>query len=188
MQIMYLIPWLDIFLVLLFLGLIALGFWQGMLKELWFLLSLYLSAVLGSLVGDRIGGFLQRSLAVAEPEVASTWGFLIMITLGTIIIYSVLYSLFGHAKLPPRLLPLDKIVGVTLGLLTSFALTSFIAFALNALVPLGPTEWAFTDALKVQQETAAPILRLFLGARPVIMATLQVWLPSGLDLPYFMRL
>ncbi len=187
MRMMYLIPWVDIFLGLLFLGLVAIGFWQGLLKEFWLLLSLYLAAVLALLTGDRVGALMQQGLGVSAPEIASTWGFLFVVALGTALIYSILYALVGHLRLPSTLLSLDKIGGVALGLITAFLITSFIAYTINVLIPFGPEEWAFTDALKVQRETAAPVLKLFLRARPVVLTTVQVWLPATMELPYFME-
>lgn len=187
MQIMYMIPWLDIFLGLTFLGLIALGFWQGLLKELWFLIALYLSLILASLGGDVVAAFLQQKLSVAAPEIASTWGFLAVTILGTLIFYSLLYALVGGLRLPSSLLALDKIGGVTLGMITSLLLTTFFAFALQAIIPLGPKEWAFTEALKAQRLTS-PLLRLFVATRPVVLGIVQVWLPEEIQMPYFLTI
>ena len=190
MQIMAFIPWLDIFLALIFLGLVALGFWQGLLREVWFLISLYLAAVLASLYGD----FVARLVGAQVVEVgaageggtsSSAMGFFIIFALAVIILYVILASLFGHVRLRASLLWLDKTGGIIMGLLTSFLVTSFIAYVLNALLKTpGPQEWAFVGILKAQR-TTAPILQVLVATRPVILALIRPWLPAGL--PAFLR-
>ncbi|MBN1485860.1 MAG: CvpA family protein [Chloroflexia bacterium] len=187
MPVVEMIPWIDIFLAVFFLGLIAIGFWQGMLKEFWVLLSLYLSMILASLYGDAVAVFLIRRTGLGVPEVASAWGFVIVLLLGTGIIFSILYGLVGHLRLPASLTALDKIGGVILGVVMSLLLTTFFAFLLNALIPVGPVEWAFATALQKQRVTS-PLLRLFLSTRFLVVSTVQIWLPSGFELPRFLTI
>lgn len=185
MPLVEIIPWLDIFLGIFFLGLIALGFWQGLLKELWFLLSLYMGMILASLYGDWAGGILQRNLNVTVAEVASVWGFVIVLVVATGFLFAILYSLLGNLKLPSSLTAMDKIGGVILGVITSLLLTTFLAFIFNVLIPVGPGEWAFAIALKSQRLTS-PLLSLFLSLRGLVLSTVQIWLPSGYKLPHFL--
>jgi hypothetical protein len=89
-------------------------------------------------------------------------------------------------RLRASLLWLDKVGGISLGLITSFVLTSFIAYVLYALLG-GPgpyQEYAFFAVLRNQRLTS-PLLRAFLVSRPVIIATIQPWLPG--NLPAFLR-
>lgn len=185
MPVMYWIPWLDIFLGLVFLGLIALGFWQGMLKELMFLVSLYLGLILASLYGDYIGSWIQTQFGTTTHEVGSAWGFFIVILAATGLLFSIIYTFAGRYRLPASLLPLDKIGGVVVGVVTSFLLTSFLAYILYAIIPVGPDEWAFSAALKFQLDRS-PLLSLFLYSRPVILATIRPWLPA--EFPSFLLL
>lgn len=190
MQIMALIPWLDIFLTLVFLGLVTLGFWQGLLREVWLLISLYLSAVLASLYGDAVARLVGAQVVEVGPAgesvaVSSALGFFVVFALGVLILYTILASLFGQVRLGASLLWLDKTGGIVLGLLTAFLLTSFIAYILDALLKTpGPQEWAFLVILKGQRPEA-PILQALLAARPVLLALLRPWLPAGL--PAFLR-
>jgi uncharacterized membrane protein required for colicin V production len=191
MQVVALIPWLDIFLILLFVGLVALGFWQGLLREIWFLLSLYLSAVLASLYGDYLAGLVGAQIQEVGPEgsagsVSSALGFFVVFALGVIILFTILASLFAHLRLRASLLWLDKVGGISLGLITSFVLTSLVAYVLNAfLVGTGPQQtYAFWGILS-NQRSSSPLLQAFLISRPVILATIRPWLPGGL--PAFLR-
>ncbi len=178
------IPWLDIFLGVLFVGLIAIGFWQGLLRELWFLLSLYLAAILASLYGDLVGSLIWRGVGSGSETVASAWGFLIVMFLATIILFSVIHLLFGHLRLQTRLLVLDKVGGVALGVITSFVVVSFIAFVLKAVLSIeGLEQWAFIEILQ-KQSTTSPLLQVFVGTRGVVMALVAPWLP---ELPRFMQ-
>ncbi len=187
MAVMAVIPWLDIFLGLLFVGLIALGFWQGLLKELWFLVSLYLAVVLASLYGDYVGLMIGREIGGGggPTGVASAWGFFIILVLATAIFYSIIYALVGHVHIQSRLLVLDKIGGITLGVVTAFVVVSFSAFIVNALLAYMPptTEWAFVGVLK-SQRVASPLLQLFISTRPVVMGAVTPLLPGRL--PVFM--
>jgi len=191
MRVVALIPWLDIFLILIFVGLVALGFWQGLLREIWLLLALYLSAVLASLYGDYLASLVGAQVQGVGPggsggAVSSALGFFVVFALGVVIIFAILASLFSSLRLRASLLWLDKVGGITLGLVTSFVLTSFVAYVLYAILG-GPgpyQEYAFFAVLRNQRLTS-PLLKAFLVSRPVIMATIQPWLPGGL--PAFLR-
>ena len=93
MPIVALIPWLDILLLLVFVGLVALGFWQGLLRELWLLLSLYLAAVLASLYGDYIAGLVGAQLPEVGPattggSASSALGFFVVFAVGVIVLFT----------------------------------------------------------------------------------------------------
>jgi len=191
MQVVALIPWLDIFLALLFVGLVAIGVWQGLLREVWFLLSLYLSAVLASLYGDYVAGLIGTQVQPVEAgaaagSVSSALGFFIVFALSVIVLFAILASLFSHVRLRASLLWLDKMGGIVLGLITAFVLTSIVAYVLHGLLGgAGPhQEYAFFAVLRDQRATS-PLLNAFLTARPVILATIRPWLPGGL--PAFLR-
>ncbi|MGC8874130.1 MAG: CvpA family protein [Chloroflexia bacterium] len=193
MPILHWIPWLDLFLGVLFLGLIALGFALGLLKEVWLILSAYLGAVLASLYGDLVGAWFQAGLhrgprgAGTLTPVASVWGFFIVLLVVAVLFYSILHSLTKGVRLPATLLLMDKLGGVFLGAVSSFFLTIFAALILNALLLNAPSlnEWAFLVVLKAQRPTS-PLLHLFLASRGALLALLQPLLPAGL--PYFLSL
>ena len=103
------IPWLDIFLSLFFLSLIAIGFWQGMLKGLWFLITLYLGMILASLYGDYVAVFFQRQFGLGAASIASAWGFVAVLLLTTGTLFAILYSLVGQLRLPESLLAWTKL-------------------------------------------------------------------------------
>lgn len=185
MALMEAIPWMEIFLGLLFLGLVALGFWQGLLRELWFFISFYLGAVLASLYGDSVGLYLGQAiqptagLEAGAGTVASAWGFVIVLVLTTAIFSAVLYALLGQLRLGASLLALDKIGGIVLGLLTAFLITSLVAFILYAILsgPPVPGEWLFVTVIRKQRDW--PLISLFRSTRPVITAMIMPWLPGG---------
>jgi uncharacterized membrane protein required for colicin V production len=188
---MYYVPWIDIFLGLLFLGLLALGFWQGLLKVLWFLLSLYLAVIVASLYGAYIGRLIGLE---AQPGpsgtggsdiVSSAVGFFVVFVVAVIILFAVIATLFSHVRLPSSLLVLDKVGGIVLGLLASFVVVCFIAYVLNALLSVQALEqaWAFVAVLQAQRATS-PLLQLFLSARSVVVAVVIPWLP---EVPSFLE-
>ncbi len=186
MSFLYFIPWLDIFLALLFLGLVVLGFWQGMLKEIWLILSLYLGTIVASLYGDYVGGLIRKQVGSQGPEaerIASAWGFFIALILSTAIFFTILYLLGGHLKLRASLLALDKIGGTALGLVSAFAITALSAFILKALLgSVSVPEWAFVGMLQRQAPTS-PLLNLFDSTRTTLLSTFRFWLP---ELPAFL--
>lgn len=185
------IPWMEILLVVIFVGLIAIGFWQGLLRELWFLISLYLGAILATLYGDYVGAFIARglrpeaSMAAGFGTVASVWGFFIVLVLTTAIFFLLLYALVGRLRLRASALILDKIGGILLGLLAAFLITSFVAFLLSAIVSAPPVEgeWPLLTALRHQRDW--PLLSLFRGMRPIVTAIIMPWLSEGG--PVFLR-
>ncbi len=186
MSFLFSIPWLDIFLAILFLGLVVLGFWQGLLKEIWLLLSLYLGTIVASLYGDYVGSLILQQFESRGPEaerIASAWGFVIALVLSTVIFFTIFYFLVGHLKLRASLLALDKIGGTALGLVSAFAITALVAFILKALLgSISVPEWAFVGVLQRQAPTS-PLLNLFDSTRPALLATFRFWLP---ELPTFL--
>ena len=189
------VPWLDLFLGLLFFGLVAIGFWQGMLKEIWLLLSLYLAGVLASLYGDYVGGLIagqvsRRTAAGSSIEldsVSSAWGFFLIMLLGTLILFGIMHGLTRRIRLKSSLLVLDKAGGALLGVCSAFLLTTFVSLVFWAVLSnvTGPQEWAFLSVLKAQRLTS-PLLQLFLSTRGVILAPIRPLLPGGL--PYFLQI
>lgn len=185
------IPWMEILLVVIFVGLIAIGFWQGLLRELWFLISLYLGAILATLYGDYVGAFIARglrpeaSMAAGFGTVASAWGFFIVLVLTTAIFFLLLYALVGRLRLRASALILDKIGGILLGLLAAFLITSFVAFLLSAIVSAPPVEgeWPLLTALRHQRDW--PLISLFRDMRPIVTAIIMPWLSEGG--PVFLR-
>ncbi len=186
---MYYVPWLDIFLGLLFLGLLALGFWQGLLKELWFLISLYLAAILASLYGPTIGRLIglevQSQTGGRSDVVSSAVGFFIIFVVAVLLLFWLISALFSRVRLRSQLLVLDKIGGVAVGLLTSFTVVSFVAFVLNAFLvaQTGEAAWAFVNVLHTQR-ASSPLLQLFLAGRSVITTIVIPWLP---EIPSFLK-
>ncbi|MGB9724141.1 MAG: CvpA family protein [Chloroflexia bacterium] len=183
---LYAIPWLDIFLGFLFLGLVVLGFGMGLLKEIWLLISLYLGVIVASLYGDYIGSLIRQQVGSRGPEaerIASAWGFLITLVLATAIFFTLLHFLVGHLKIRASLLALDKIGGTALGLVSALVITALAAFILKSLLgSVSVPEWAFVGVLQRQAGTSF-LLRLFDSTRSTLLATFRFWLP---ELPTFL--
>ncbi len=188
MPFLYIIPWLDIFLALLFLGLVVVGFWQGLLKEIWLILSFYLGTIVAALYGDYVGSLIRQQVSSQGPEaerIASACGFFIALIASTAIFFIILSLLVGHLKLRSSLLALDKIGGTALGLASAFAITALTAFILKALLAsIGVPESSFVG-VRQRQAPTSPLLNLFNDTRSILLSTFRFWLP---ELPTFLVL
>lgn len=107
---------IDIFFLLLFVGGLALGFFQGMIRLTVMLIAFYLSVVLSSLYFTVLGGvFVQRFGSNRFVGEYVAFG-LILLFAFVLLTAAGLYT-FRYATLPGQLQYLDRFVGVLIGLL-----------------------------------------------------------------------
>lgn len=126
---------IDIVLILLFFGMLATGFFQGMIRLVVLILAFYLSLVLASLYYPSLGQFFVSRLG-AERFVAQYVGFALVLFMSMVLLAAAGFYTFRYAQLPGQLQYLDRIVGTVLGMLLGALLVGILATLLWNLMIL----------------------------------------------------
>jgi membrane protein required for colicin V production len=128
---------IDIVFILGFFGMIALGFFQGMIRLLVLLLAFYLSLVLASLYYPAMGEFFVRQFST-QRFVGQYIGFGMVLFFSFIALSAAGVYTFRYAQLPGQLQYLDRIVGTFLGMVLGVFLLGILATLLwNLLIVRG---------------------------------------------------
>jgi uncharacterized membrane protein required for colicin V production len=107
---------MDVLLILIFLGMLIAGFFQGMIRLLVVIAAFYLATVLASLYYAPLGEFFVRQFET-QRFVGQYVAFVLVHAISfTLLTIAGLYT-FRYAKLPGSLEYLDRIVGALLGML-----------------------------------------------------------------------
>lgn len=161
----------DVFFLLLFVGAVALGFFQGMVRLLVLILAFYLSVVLASLYFPAIATMMVNRFGT-ERYVGEYFGFVIVLLLGVFILGAAGLYTFRYAQLPGQLQYIDRILGLVLGLLFGTLLISLFAVVLwNLMITRGGRTIDF------------PLMR-FLGNQVAGSTLLQLFANQILDQVY----
>jgi len=106
---------MDILLILLFFGTLAVGFFQGALRLLVLMVGFYLALVLASLYYPALGEFIVRNFG-AERFVGQYLAFFLVLFFGfALLAVAGLYT-FRYVRAPGGLEYLDRVVGTLLGM------------------------------------------------------------------------
>lgn len=126
---------IDLLFILLFFGMLAAGFFQGMIKLLVMLVAIYLAVVLASLYYAPLGEFFVRSFETQRYVGQYVAFFLVMGVAFVLLTIAGLYT-FRYAKLPGGLQYLDRIVGTLLGMFMGVILIGIFGSLLYNLMIL----------------------------------------------------
>ncbi|NNJ13506.1 CvpA family protein [Chloroflexales bacterium ZM16-3] len=128
---------IDILFILLFIGSLAVGFFQGMIRLAVLILALYLSLVLASLYYTAMGEWLVSHFST-QRFVGQYVGFAIVFFFGFLLLAAAGLYTFRYARLPGGLVYLDHIGGVVLGMLLGvFFIGTFAALLYNLMIARG---------------------------------------------------
>lgn len=120
---------IDLLLILLVIGSLALGFFLGMIRLGVMLLGFYLALVLSSLYFPSFGGFIHSNFGGTRFAADYIAFFLLLVVSFSLLAWAGIYT-FRYAQMPGRLKMVDHFVGVFLGIL----LGAFVVGVLSALL------------------------------------------------------
>jgi uncharacterized membrane protein required for colicin V production len=128
---------IDLLFLLIFFGMLSLGFFQGMIRLAILIISFYLSLVLASLYFPFVGDFLVRNFG-AQRFVGQYVGFALSLGFSFVLLATSGIYTFRYAQLPGGLDYIDKIIGVLLGMVLGALLLGIIAVLLwNLMIMRG---------------------------------------------------
>lgn len=177
----------DIILILLFIGMIFVGFFKGIVKMLISLVGFYLSIVLSSLYYRTAA---QNLFTNTDPYIGQVVSFfLVLFICFFILLFAGLYT-FRHFIVGGKLGYVDKLVGMAIGLILGLLLSSVVAMLFTYLFinnQVQATEFPAAEMLGSSTMSSAFRPVLINNILPVIYATIDPFLPEEAGLIFSIR-
>lgn len=175
---------IDLLFIIIFFGMLATGFFQGMIRLLVLIVALYLAVVLASLYYATLGEFLVRNFG-SQRYVGQYVAFFLVMFFGFVLLSLAGLYTFRYAKLPGSLEYLDRIVGTLLGMFLGVILIGITGSLLwNLLIVRGgrTIDLPLFDILGNAVATST-LERYFSSVLlPLAYARIDPFLPEGADL------
>ncbi|MEN9934378.1 MAG: hypothetical protein RLZZ387_957 [Chloroflexota bacterium] len=180
----------DLLFILLVLGGLAVGFFQGTIKLMVAIVSFYVSIVLSSLYFQIVGRFFrQRFGTTLEVGQITAFGLILLMTF-LLLTLAGLYT-FRYAKMPPSLDFIDRILGTLLGLVLGGLVLGIFASLLESLFifrnPSGLLTWPFMRAFQGAVRGSLLVEFFANNILPLIYSSVRPLLPAEADLIFRVR-
>ena len=175
---------IDVLFLLILLGGLALGFFQGTIKLLVTIIAFYVSLVLASLYFQAVGNFFRVRFNSSQ-EVGQITAFATVLLVSFLLLTLAGLYTFRYWKVPASLDFFDKITGTLLGLLLGALFMGLLAILLKDLFvfrsPAG--EAGLPIVISFQNGVRSSTLVTFFGDRlfPLLHRTIQPILPAESD-------
>jgi membrane protein required for colicin V production len=180
----------DVFMLLLLVGSLAVGFFNGTIRLVIVLIAFYVSIILASLYFELLGAFFrQRFRTTLEVGQITAFGLVLMVAF-IVLAAAGLYT-FRYAKVPQSLDFVDRIVGTLFGLVFGAFLIGMFASLLIALFvannPGALLTWPLMRSL--QQGVRESFLVTFFANQilPLIYSAVRPFLPNAADIIFRVR-
>ncbi|MEW6231422.1 MAG: CvpA family protein [Chloroflexota bacterium] len=178
------VNWLDVLIVaLLFLG-VAVGFFQGLVRQLLGLLTFYISLVLATQYHLVVTRWLGQFFPQALPAALQTISFLLVFLAALVAIGWLASDLFSQTRL--RILGImDELLGGAVSLtITSFAIAVGLLL-LRFILQVPWTEYESTRLVWLTALQDSTLAQSLLAMLPNFYQLLRIWVPAGLPV-FFM--
>ena len=175
---------IDVLFLLILLGGLALGFFQGTIKLLVTIIAFYVSLVLASLYFQAVGNFFRVRFNSSQ-EVGQITAFATVLLVSFLLLTLAGLYTFRYWKVPASLDFFDKITGTLLGLLLGALFMGLRAILLKDLfVYRSPaSEAGLPIVISFQNGVRSSTLVTFFGDRlfPLLHRTIRPILPAEAD-------
>ncbi len=172
--------WLDLFLLLLAITSIGLGYQQGLLRQVIGLAALYIAAILGAQYFSVVGAWIRFITFQPNPNrFLNAISFFIIVVVVWLILTWLAFDAYRSVKF--KLVPLiDQLGGGIIALVAMLITTSLVLSVV--LFSIGET-WPGGETVRMMIGAALETSRLvpmFESYKPMLLNTLGPWLPAGL--------
>jgi len=171
---------IDIVFILLLLGGLALGFFQGTIRLLIAIIAFYVGIILASLYFTTVGLFFQRRFS-STLFVGQIMAFGLILLVAFLLLTVAGFYTFRYAKMPASLDFLDRIIGTLLGLLLGVLFLGMFAIVLKDLFVYQDVAGSITFPIMraFQSSVRTSLLAPIFSDRilPLIYTTVQPALP-----------
>jgi uncharacterized membrane protein required for colicin V production len=173
--------YIDLILLLMLFGFLALGFFQGTIKLLIAIISFYVSIILASLYYSFLAEFFRTRLRT-QGEGGQIIAYAIILLLGFLLLTVAGIYTFRYAKMPPSLDFVDRVVGTLFGFLLGGLLVGMTAEILHSFfVVRSPASGvSFPIMRSLQTTTRSSFLIVFFmdNVLPLIFTLVRPVLPA----------
>lgn len=181
---------IDLIFILLVLGGLALGFFQGTIKLIIAIISFYVSIILASLYFQVSGVFFRQQFNLTM-EVGSIIAFGVILLISFLLLMTAGLYTFRYAKMPPSLDFFDRIVGTLFGLVMICLFLGILALILKDLFIYRDVASTVTFPImhSIQSGVRTSIMVQFFSTSilPLIYTTIRPVLPSQSELIFRIR-
>ena len=176
---------MDFLIIVTFLAIIGLGFFNGITRVTSAIIAFYFGAVFAAAFYRTVAEFARQYVVTMGLQTGYLVFFLLLFFLFSIAFTIIISRWLGEVRLPRRLEILDNIGGAALGVIVSgLAMTLAAMLLAITLQALNQTlAFAGSDALlgffrnQIDRSTLVPI---FLRMAPFFARLLSFWFPGGL--------
>ena len=175
---------IDLLLLLVFIIVTGVGFFQGTIKLAVAILTFYASIILGSLYFKFLSLF--RTRRGTSSVVADAVSFFIILTICFIVLLAAALYTFRYVRLPGSLDFVDRIIGVLLGVVLGVVVASIVAMVLQFMFVTHSAGNPYPITRVIQGSTRASSLRpiLIFNILPQLFTAVSPFLPDA-ALPFF---
>jgi hypothetical protein len=180
---------MDIFFILLFFGMLAVGFFQGMVRLFVIVIAFYLSLVLASLYYPALGEIFVRRLG-ADRFIGQYLAFALVLFFSSLLLTIAGLYTFRYFRMPGGLEYLDRIGGAIVGLIFGALLIGiFAALLWNLMIIRGGRNVDLPLMRGLGSAIANSfVLRYFADTvLPLVYGFLDPILPEGADLLFLVQ-
>ena len=173
------ISWLDVILVLILVTSIAFGFNQGLLRQGFLLMAMYVAMVLSAQYYGYVASLILTAFPSDNTEIARTIAFVVTGITLTVALTWLIWAGYRQTKLPDVMV-LDSFGGAALGGLIGLLAISLtlvvVRYAVMAPWPEGsPIRYYLYLGLNHSSLQSA-----LTSSLPLLHAALRPWLPEGI--------
>jgi membrane protein required for colicin V production len=180
----------DLMFILLLLGGLALGFFQGTLKLVIAIIAFYVGIVLASLYFQPIGNFFRVRFN-SSTEVGQITAFAVVLVVSFLLLTGAGLYTFRYFRMPASLDFFDKILGTLLGMLMAALFMGILAVLLKDLfVFRSPaTSASLPFVISMQSSVRGSTLVRFFGENilQLIYTSVRPVLPRDADIIFRVR-
>lgn len=175
------VTWLDVVLVVMLITSIGFGFLQGLLRQLFILVAMYIATVLAAQYHRQLADAIQAAIPASSAEMARLTGFLVLLVLFTLVVTWLIWTAYRETRLPSVVM-LDEATGTVLG-----CIIGIFAVNLTLLMVRYAVDAPWPDESNVKQFLHAGLANSYLQSAlsspmPLIHAALRPWLPDGIPM------
>lgn len=171
--------WLDISIFVLAVVSLAIGFAQGMLRQVIALAALYIATILGSQYYASLSGLIKQVLFLQSSNLLNAIAFFLIVIFVWLLITWLAYDAYRNTRI--RLFPLlDQLGGAFIALITFAVMLVMILPVMRFMVA---DQWVNNENVRVailgmlESSRLTPTLLLYRG---LILNAIAPWMPNGI--------
>lgn len=173
------VNWVDVSVVVALLVGASIGLFQGLVRQIVFVLIAYVSVVLAAQYHFVVADMLEHAFPMGHPTAISLVALGLVFILSCIALNVLTFFLF-HSRAVPAVEAVDHLGGAALGTLSTWLILSFIVgiVSFSLAVPwLGWEQLERDVEIALQSSLFRQSLRSTL---PLLSEAIKPWFPSGL--------